>query len=174
MEKLIKPIPGYENLYCATDDGQILSIERFQRHSSGKGLQKNKKKFLKQYNRNGGYNTVALSKDGKAKTFFVHKLIAIAFLGESPGMVVDHINRIKTDNRIENLRYCTQRDNCKNTSVRSATGYTGVYINPPNYRKRFITRIKIKGKNKYLGCYETAEEANIIYQQALKELKNGK
>ena len=47
----------------------------------------------------------------------VHRLVALAFLGERPeGMVIDHIDRDKTNNHISNLRYCSLSENSKNVS----------------------------------------------------------
>lgn len=47
----------------------------------------------------------------------VHRLVALAFLGERPeGMVIDHIDRDKTNNHISNLRYCSLSENSKNIS----------------------------------------------------------
>lgn len=55
----------------------------------------------------------------------VHRLVALAFLGERPeGMVIDHIDRDKMNNHISNLRYCTQSENNKNVSeevIKNAT-----------------------------------------------------
>lgn len=56
----------------------------------------------------------------------VHRLVALAFLGERPeGMVIDHIDRDKTNNHISNLRYCSLSENSKNVSeetIRVSTG----------------------------------------------------
>lgn len=62
-----------------------------------------------------GYLTVHLydgSKPKKGKSFLVHRLVAQAFLGESH-LQVNHKNGIKTDNRVENLEYCTQKENSR-------------------------------------------------------------
>ena len=56
------------------------------------------------------------------KMYKVHRLIMMAFVGESQ-QEVDHINRIKTDNRFENLRYCTRSENNLNKDyVNNAKG----------------------------------------------------
>lgn len=62
---------------------------------------------------NSGYATVNLRRDNKpGNRFTVHKLVTLSFLGPVPeGMVTNHKNGIKTDNRLENLEFCSQSEN---------------------------------------------------------------
>lgn len=82
---------------------------------------------------------------------------------------VDHINKDVFDNRKENLRIVTNRENQHNRVGQSRI--IGAYRN--NARKSlnsWIARIQINRKTKHLGAFKTQEEAGIAYQKALKEL----
>ena len=62
-----------------------------------------------------GYCFVVLAKKGKNGKKFVHRLVAEVFIGPCPAdMTVDHINRVRDDNKIENLRYATYSEQNKN------------------------------------------------------------
>lgn len=94
----MKFIPGYENKYSATKCGKIFS-EKY-------GI------YLSPQIGNAGYERVNLycPKTSKRKTYSVHRLIALTYLGYSE-LTVNHKNGIKTDNRVENLEYVTQSQN---------------------------------------------------------------
>ena len=97
MEKQEKNKPIPENPgYFATNDGQIYSLKT--------------NKSLKKWQNHRGYELVKLSVNGKTKTHLVHRLIAAAFLGPSD-LSVDHVNFVKNDNRLENLRYVSAKEN---------------------------------------------------------------
>ena len=74
--------------------------------------------------------------------------------------MLDHINEIKSDNRISNLRIS---NNSKNQMNRFTTvkGYT-----QHKKTKRWCSRIKLNGKLKHIACFETEEEARQSYLQA--------
>ena len=62
-----------------------------------------------------GYLHVTLYKNGKRKRYIVHRLVAMAFISNIENLpYIDHINTIKTDNRVENLRWCTHKQNMNN------------------------------------------------------------
>jgi hypothetical protein len=75
--------------------------------------------------------------------------------------LVDHINGNRLDNRRENLRACNKSQNGMNSKTRSdsVSGLKGVTAT----RGRFSARISVDGRQKYLGSYETAEEAHEVY-----------
>lgn len=166
-----KPIPGYEGFYEASNLGRIRSCTRMIRRSRG-GFQKHRGRVLIPTHLKSGYTSVGLSKYGNRQSHTIHTLVAKAFIGES-NLVVDHINRIKSDNRLCNLRYVTQRENVIHSRT-NITGKTGVYLNDHRYRKKYRARIRIGGKMEELGSYFTKEEASKAYNQRLKQLINGK
>jgi len=67
-------------------------------------------------NRSPGYLYFQIKRDNKRINYLFHHLVATHFIGERPiNMVIDHIDRNSTNNNVNNLRYITQKENCKNT-----------------------------------------------------------
>lgn len=114
-----------------------------------------------------GYIIIAI--DGK--THRAHRLAWLYVYGKFPEKYLDHINEVKDDNRIVNLRLATNQENQHNISnprVSNTSGYVGV-----SWHKRYdkwIARIKINGKKKHLGYFDTAEQASKAYLEAKRKL----
>tara|TARA_R110000823_G_scaffold289491_1_gene407889 strand:+ start:94 stop:564 length:471 start_codon:yes stop_codon:yes gene_type:complete len=99
------------------------------------------------------------------KMYYSHRLIMLAFIGESD-QPVDHINRIKTDNRFENLRYCNRSENQLNRDyVDNAKGY---YLEKTKWK----AQIHINGKSKHLGRFDNEEDAIKAYLDARDKRTN--
>jgi hypothetical protein len=86
-------------------------------------------------------------------------------------MVIDHINGNRSDNRIENLRVVTGMQNANNQQTRLAgarKAMLGASFHKPS--GKWISRVKINGKDKYLGLFDTPDEANQAYLAAKREI----
>lgn len=114
MEEIWKPIKGYEGLYEVSNLGNIKSVKR-KAKNRGKGKRIIRERILKpSMDRPNGYYQIKLSKNGKLKTFKIHKLVIEHFLNKiSKGLVVNHIDGNKLNNNINNLEICTQKDNIR-------------------------------------------------------------
>ena len=98
MEEIWKDIPGYEGLYQASNLGKIRSIYRY-------------KKILKQY-KNYGYLHVQLFKNKKQKYSRVHRLVAQTFIPNCENKpYVNHKDGNKQNNCVDNLEWCTAKEN---------------------------------------------------------------
>lgn len=155
-------VKDYEGFYKVSSIGRVKSVERYVKHSKG-GLQILRSRIMKTHKCKSGYVTVNLSKNGKNKTKTIHSILCESVLKRPIGAVIDHLDGDKSNNNIDNLRYCSQRENLNNLKSKSKTGHTGVFLNPKNYNKRFRSRIKVNGKMKDLGSYHTAKEAHQAY-----------
>lgn len=123
--------------------------------------------FLKCSVLNRGYKYFQLVKDGKRHNLLIHRLVAIAFIKnpeQKPN--VDHIDKNRLNNNVENLRWCTQRENSFNQSIHknSALQLHGVRFDYKN--SRWEARIS---KN-FLGYFDSVQEAILARENAEKEL----
>lgn len=92
-----------------------------------------------------------------------HSLALHRFITNCPkGMTVDHINHNPLDNRKSNLRICTHRDNCRNTSVLPNSGYHNIRLTKYN---KYQVRININGKE-HTKNFNTISEA-LSYRNSL-------
>ena len=106
-----KKIIGFEKQYEISSIGNLRSIDRLVDHyRGGKRLYKGSIKNTRLNDK--GYYRCNLKKDGKRYDFTIHRLVAIAFLDKAENKeIINHINGIKSDNRIENLEWCTASEN---------------------------------------------------------------
>jgi len=113
---------------------------------------------------NKGYVQIMI--DGE--NYLAHRLAWFYVYGEFPKNQIDHINRIKTDNRIENLRQATSSQNGanKNKQINNSTGYTGVTFD--KNRSKWMARIWVNNKVIHLGRFSSPIEANSAYVEASK------
>ncbi len=115
--------------YLIYPDGRVWS-------KIGKG------KWLKLSDNGNGYLKCALGK--KSMNNYIHHLVATHYIPNPQNLpVIDHINRNKKDNRVENLRWVTQKDNCNNSSVRcdNSTGFVNISFHNKYNQYRYVSYI---------------------------------
>lgn len=125
MTEVWKDIAGYEGLYQVSNLGRVKSLPR-ERKTYGKRTYITKEKIITAPLSTNGYYRICLTKNGKQKHYYVHRLVANAFAEyQDRCEVVNHINGNKLDNMVENLEFCTQSHNVKEAyrlGLRKVTG----------------------------------------------------
>lgn len=114
---------------------------------------------------NRGYIRITIYK----KKFSAHRLAWLYVYGKWPNNIIDHINRIKTDNRINNLRDVSDSENKENRSIPSKSNTTG-FLGVSKNRWKFRATIRVNKIKINLGTFDTPEEAHQYYLNAKKEL----
>lgn len=157
VKEIWKSIKGYEELYQVSSLGRIKSLRRLGingRYYGGK--------ILKPQIRSG-YNSVTLYKKNDAKSFVIHRLVAIAFVENVFNKTqVNHINEDKIDNNFENLEWVTAKENINHgtaISRRSKKRKNGLGSKPVlqfSLEMRFIRRWVSASECNRNGFYKSA------------------
>ena len=107
-----KDVRGYEGLYQVSDLGRIRSLGRVV-NAKNNSQGRKKERILTQEITEFGYCRVRLfDSEGKSKHYMVHRLVVQEFIGNPEGFQINHMNEIKTDNRVINLEIVTSKQNC--------------------------------------------------------------
>lgn len=143
MAEIWKSVIGYENLYEVSNLGGVRSLSS--------------NKVLKQSSDKGGYLRVNLYNNQVCKTFKVHRLVGSAFIKEEPNKtLIDHINGNRNDNKVENLRWCSNKEN-HNFSLTKATRKEL----SDNNVKKYGSHGFIKASRKVIQCSKNGIELKI-------------
>lgn len=147
--KVIQLTKGFAAI---VDDADFMELAQYRWCYSGKsnGYAVRRKKFP----------------DGTAKLVYMHREI----MGSPEGKEVDHRNRVRLDNRRENLRVSTHAQNCQNMGKfpSNKSGFKGVHFAKKN--KNWVAQISCNGKMTHLGSFKTPEEASLAYNAAASRL----
>lgn len=147
-------IQGFPN-YLIFRNGSVLS----------KGVANRKPRFLKPSNDSKGYPTVSLGKEKIKRR--IHRLLALHFIPNPLNLeMVDHINQVRNDNRLENLRWFTRSDNARNIGMRAdnTTGYTHI----SKKRQSFAVDMRFGAGNRVRKVLPTLQEAIEYRDEILK------
>lgn len=111
-----------------------------------------------------GYIIAGYTFKSKRHKYLVHRLVWIWHHGDDPD-TIDHINRVRHDNRIENLRDVSLSVNHMNRPDSHTKNNLprGVTLAPAGVRKPYKAQRRVNGKQIYIGVYETPSEASIAY-----------
>ena len=148
-----KDIPTFEGIYQVSNLGNV------------KSLRYGKEKILKQGIQPRGYCVVDLS----GKSYKVHTLVMWAFKNIKPtgttlDYVIDHIDNNPSNNCLSNLQLLSHRDN-----ITKGKSLSGARLDERT--GKWLSKIKINNKVKYLGSFITKEEAENRYKEELLKIK---
>lgn len=131
-----RDIEGYEGLYQISNEGRVKRLENEITCWHARG-----KKFITIKNKEqitcgclvNGYCVTSLTKNKISKNYLVHRLVAEAFIDNPENKpCIDHINTVRNDNRVCNLRWCTQKENMNNEITKKK-----IQDNPCKYSTQF-------------------------------------
>lgn len=173
-----KSVKGYATLYEVNEFGQVRSLKQWNGH---KYIKRGSPYILKQSNTTTGYKKVELTKDGKKKSFKVHRLVAEAFIDNpyhKPN--INHKDGNKKNNNVTNLEWVTQKENVEHaysTGIRPTKSISREnlknYIECGLSMKEIMKREHISWKRlkQFYDKYNLRNNRNI-YQMDLEKLKD--
>lgn len=167
MIKKWKAIDGFEGLYEISNYGEVKALERFVNNNGG--LQKRHERLLKQ-NQSNSHCLVVLCKNGKTYPRLVHRLVAQAFIPNPENKpVVDHIDTNPKNNRADNLKWVTVKENANNPLTRQHISKSKMGHRP--YAPSEISRQNIKKAHEAIRGVKRSDQHRKNLSNALKSSK---
>lgn len=178
MEEIWKDIKGYEEMYQVSNLGRIRSLDRYVRHKKIGSIRLIKGKIMSPtISKSTGYLTTTLYKQGKGKQVTIHRLVAEAFIfNPTDKPEVNHINGIRSDDRVENLEWVNRRENQLHAYRVLKRGYK---LPTKEQRKKYLDtlgkeiiqyelQIIIKEKARYNSIREAERQTGIVHTSISK------
>lgn len=157
MEEIWKPVVGHDG-YIVSNLGRVKSLPKMK----GCCLVMQPEMTLKNNIAKVGYHRVNM---GRRNQKYIHRIVAEAFIpNPQKRRCVNHINGIKTDNRVENLEWCTHKENVQHSYD------TG--LNPKGIRKNRMVLSLTTGIY-YDNCREAADSMGINYNTVMARFRQG-
>lgn len=161
--------PPFSELYEVSNFGNFRSLDRYV--TTKKGARYLRRGALMKLNKNSsGYNVVTLSKDGKSRSVSVRRMVMLAFSPheQEDELHVNHINSIRDDNRLENLEWCTQKEN-----IIHGVEFGHIAVGSDNYNSKRMTVKNIEGDIvSIIGSVQEATDILDISRGSLDRILN--
>ena len=162
MNEVWKDIPNYEGLYQVSNMGNVKSISHYTRNNANGGLRLTKGRVLAKYKMPNGYLQIQLSKNEIREKKYVHRLVAELFLTNSDNLSdVNHIDGNKENNSVENLEWCSHKEN-------------QIHMVKNGLTKKAQSVICIETGKAYSSLSEAERETTISRKSIKKSCENGK
>lgn len=162
-----KSVKDYEGIYEVSNMGRVRSVERYL-HSNGI-TRKTRPKLHNTIN-NMGYIIVKLQKDKHKKSVVAHRLVAMEFIPNVANKpFINHINSIKTDNRVENLEWVNTRENITHYKLTKKYSSKYVGVSYDKRLKKYCAKCYYKKKSVHLGMFVNELDASMAYQKFIKD-----
>lgn len=164
MKEIWKTIKDYEN-YEVSNYGRVRSLI-FKNNNTCK---KREKPLIMKFSKRSGYYVINLRNENGRKSFQVHRLVAKAFLKEdTKRKFVNHKDENRLNNKVDNLEYCTQKENVNWSKRKSQHCKKFKSKLNEQYIRMKYNKYELTLKKKYIGLYDTLEEAIIVRNRLIK------
>ena len=147
---------------------ELKEFDNYMINKNGEIYSKKHKKVMKQFISNKGYYYLKIRKDNKSYSKLIHRLLGLQFLDNSNNLpLIDHKNRNKLDNNLNNLRWVTRSENCKNLGMREdrEVKYIGVRKVKNKIKKPYRSETTFNNKKYHVGYFDSEEEAYEAYKK---------